>query len=86
MENNTPRSVDSALDRVLRDSELTHVARLVWAHLHNRPSGQRQVSIARALGTDRKAVARATKALTERGLVCEEDGVWTATAPKEEAR
>ncbi|WP_371538418.1 helix-turn-helix domain-containing protein [Streptomyces sp. NBC_00466] len=86
MENNTPRPVDPALDKVLRDSELTHVARLVWAHLHNRPSGQRKATIVRALGVDKATVYRAIKALTERGLVCDEDGVWTAIAPKEEAR
>lgn len=86
MEDNTPRPVDPALDQVLRDTELTHVARLVWIHLHNRPSGQRKATIVRALGTDKGAVYRAVKALTERGLVCDEDGVWTATAPKGEVR
>jgi hypothetical protein len=86
METNTPRPVDPALDRVLRDPELTHVARLVWIHLHNRPSGQRKATIVRALGADKGAIYRAIRALTERGLVCDEDGVWVAVAPKEEAR
>jgi DNA-binding MarR family transcriptional regulator len=86
MESNTPRPVDPALDRVLRDGKLTTTARLVWAHLHNRSSGQRQATIARALGMDRGAVARATRALTERGLACDEDSVWVAVAPKDEGR
>jgi hypothetical protein len=86
MENNTPRPVDPALDQVLRNTELVPSARLVWVHLHNRPSGQRKATIARALGADKAVVYRAIRALTERGLACEEDGVWTAIAPKEEAR
>ncbi|WP_328981746.1 helix-turn-helix domain-containing protein [Streptomyces mirabilis] len=73
----TARSVDYVLNEVLTNPELTHAARLVWAHLRNRAGGQRQVSIARALGMDRGAVSRATKALSERYLVSEEDGIWT---------
>ncbi|MFY4722849.1 hypothetical protein [Streptomyces sp. LaBMicrA B280] len=45
IEYNTPRPVIPALDRVLWDSELTHIARLVWIHLHDRPSGQRKGAI-----------------------------------------
>jgi predicted DNA-binding transcriptional regulator len=86
MENYPPRQVDPALDRVLTNSDLTHVARLVWAHLHNRTSGQRKATIVRALGVDKGAVYRAIRALTDRGLVCDEDGVWTAIPPKEEGR
>ncbi|MFE0451621.1 helix-turn-helix domain-containing protein [Streptomyces sp. NPDC058914] len=84
MENSTPRPVDPALDQVLRDTELVPSARLVWIHLRNRPSGQRKATIVRALGVDKAVVYRAIKALAERGLVCDEDGVWTAVAPKEE--
>lgn len=86
METNAPRPVDPALDRVLRDTELVPSARLVWAHLNNRPSGQRKATIVRALSFDKAVVYRAIKALTERGLVAEEDGVWTAITPKEEGR
>ncbi|MFJ9353732.1 helix-turn-helix domain-containing protein [Streptomyces mirabilis] len=76
----TARSVDQALSEVLTDSELTHAARLVWAHLRNRTGGQRKATIARALGMDKGAVYRSIKALDESGLVSEEDGVWTVTA------
>jgi hypothetical protein len=86
MEHNTPRPIDPALDQVLRDTELVPSARLVWVHLHNRPSGQRKATIVRALGVDKAVVYRAIKALTERGLVCDEDGVWTAIAPEREGR
>ncbi|MFJ3359558.1 hypothetical protein [Streptomyces anthocyanicus] len=86
MENTAPRPVDPALDQVIRDTELTHVARLVWVHLHNRSSGQRKATIVRALGVDKGAVFRAIKALSERGLVGDDDGVWTAIAPQGETR
>ncbi|MFF0649363.1 hypothetical protein ACFYVV_37820 [Streptomyces tendae] len=86
MENSILRPADPALDQVLRDTELVQSARLVWAHLHNRPSGQRKATIVRALGVDKAVVYRAIKALTERGLVCDDDGVWTAIAPKGEVR
>ncbi|MEV5429090.1 hypothetical protein [Streptomyces sp. NPDC052701] len=86
MENTALRPIDPALDQVLRDTELVLSARIVWAHLRNRPSGQRKATIVRALGVDKAVVYRAVKALTERGLIAEEDGVWTAVAPEGEGR
>ncbi|MET7347438.1 hypothetical protein [Streptomyces mirabilis] len=67
-----------ALKSVLTDQDLTHAARLVWAHLRNSEQYQRQITVARALGMDKGTVARSLASLSQRGLAMRVDGLWGA--------
>ncbi|MFG2380587.1 hypothetical protein [Streptomyces avermitilis] len=69
-----------AMKSVLTDQDLTHAARLVWAHLHNSEQAQRQITVARALGMDKGTVARSLVSLSLRGLAMRVDGLWGATS------
>ncbi|MEU6449625.1 hypothetical protein [Streptomyces sp. NPDC046979] len=64
------------LRELLTDKDLNSTVRVVGAYLLVAPEPQNSISLSAELGLTGKTITRATKALSEKGLIRRRNGVW----------